>query len=83
MVMMEGKQAGAEEFADLESQDTGKARASRGAAESLRSIGQLRFLAGAGRGLAGQGGSELRSCAGSGGKGAGVRRTAPVPGRCG
>ncbi|PVE98617.1 MULTISPECIES: gamma-aminobutyraldehyde dehydrogenase [unclassified Microbacterium] len=48
----------AEEFADLESQDTGKPRASLVADEILQSIDQLRFFAGAARSLEGRAAGE-------------------------
>ncbi|WP_435747582.1 aminobutyraldehyde dehydrogenase [Microbacterium sp. PMB16] len=51
-------QARAEEFADLESQDTGKPRASLVADEILQSIDQLRFFAGAARSLEGRAAGE-------------------------
>ena len=51
-------QARAEEFADLESKDTGKPRASLVAAEILQSIDQLRFFAGAARRLEGRAAAE-------------------------
>ena len=44
----------AEEFADLESQDTGKPRASLVADEILLSVDQIRFFAGAARDLEGR-----------------------------
>jgi betaine-aldehyde dehydrogenase len=46
--------ARAEEFADLESQDTGKPRASLVADEIMQSVDQLRFFAGAARSLEGR-----------------------------
>ena len=48
----------AEEFADLESQDTGKPRASLVADEILQSVDQLRFFAGAARNLEGRSAGE-------------------------
>lgn len=51
-------QARAEEFADLESHDTGKPRASLVADEILQSIDQLRFFAGAARSLEGRAAGE-------------------------
>ncbi len=51
-------QARAEEFADLESQDTGKPRASLVADEILQSVDQLRFFAGAARSLEGRAAGE-------------------------
>ncbi|MFJ4175399.1 gamma-aminobutyraldehyde dehydrogenase [Microbacterium sp. NPDC089696] len=51
-------QARAEEFADLESKDTGKPRASLVADEILQSIDQLRFFAGAARSLEGRAAAE-------------------------
>lgn len=51
-------QARAEEFADLESQDTGKPRASLVADEIVQSIDQLRFFAGAARSLEGRAAGE-------------------------
>ncbi|SEB44979.1 gamma-aminobutyraldehyde dehydrogenase [Microbacterium hydrocarbonoxydans] len=51
-------QARAEEFADLESKDTGKPRASLVADEILQSIDQLRFFAGAARSLEGRAAGE-------------------------
>ncbi|MFK4762238.1 gamma-aminobutyraldehyde dehydrogenase [Microbacterium sp. ZW T5_45] len=48
----------AEEFADLESQDTGKPRASLVADEIVQSIDQLRFFAGAARSLEGRAAGE-------------------------
>ncbi|WP_341955425.1 gamma-aminobutyraldehyde dehydrogenase [Microbacterium sp. LWH13-1.2] len=48
----------AEEFADLESQDTGKPRASLVTDEILQSIDQLRFFAGAARSLEGRAAGE-------------------------
>lgn len=48
----------AEEFADLESQDTGKPRASLVADEIMQSVDQLRFFAGAARELNGRAGAE-------------------------
>ena len=48
----------AEEFADLESQDTGKPRASLVADEIMQSIDQLRFFAGAARSLEGRAAGE-------------------------
>lgn len=48
----------AEEFADLESKDTGKPRASLVADEILQSIDQLRFFAGAARSLEGRAAGE-------------------------
>ncbi|WP_372969015.1 gamma-aminobutyraldehyde dehydrogenase [Microbacterium sp.] len=51
-------QARAEEFADLESKDTGKPRASLVADEILQSIDQLRFFAGAARNLEGRAAGE-------------------------
>lgn len=51
-------QARAEEFADLESQDTGKPRASLVADEIMQSIDQLRFFAGAARSLEGRAAGE-------------------------
>lgn len=50
--------ARAEEFADLESQDTGKPRASLVADEIMQSIDQLRFFAGAARSLEGRAAGE-------------------------
>lgn len=47
-------EARAEEFADLESQDTGKPRASLVADEIMQSVDQLRFFAGAARSLEGR-----------------------------
>ena len=51
-------QARAEEFADLESQDTGKPRASLVTDEIMQSIDQLRFFAGAARSLEGRAAGE-------------------------
>lgn len=51
-------QARAEEFADLESKDTGKPRASLVADEIVQSIDQLRFFAGAARSLEGRAAGE-------------------------
>ncbi len=51
-------EARAEEFADLESQDTGKPRASLVADEILLSVDQLRFFAGAARNLEGRSAGE-------------------------
>jgi len=51
-------QARAEEFADLESKDTGKPRASLVGDEILQSIDQLRFFAGAARSLEGRAAGE-------------------------
>ena len=51
-------QTRAEEFADLESKDTGKPRASLVADEILQSIDQLRFFAGAARSLEGRAAGE-------------------------
>ena len=51
-------QARAEEFADLESQDTGKPRASLVADEIMQSVDQLRFFAGAARSLEGRAAGE-------------------------
>lgn len=51
-------QARAEEFADLESKDTGKPRASLVDDEILQSIDQLRFFAGAARSLEGRAAGE-------------------------
>ncbi|MFJ4017261.1 gamma-aminobutyraldehyde dehydrogenase [Microbacterium sp. NPDC090014] len=51
-------QSRAEEFADLESKDTGKPRASLVADEILQSIDQLRFFAGAARSLEGRAAGE-------------------------
>src|SRR6187402_2083112 len=48
----------ADEFADLESQDTGKPRASLVDDEILLSVDQLRFFAGAARNLEGRGAAE-------------------------
>ncbi len=48
----------ADEFADLESQDTGKPRASLVADEILQSVDQLRFFAGAARNLEGRSAAE-------------------------
>ncbi|KQM84685.1 aminobutyraldehyde dehydrogenase [Agromyces sp. Leaf222] len=48
----------AEEFADLESQDTGKPRASLVADEIMQSVDQLRFFAGAARNLEGRASAE-------------------------
>lgn len=50
--------ARAEEFADLESQDTGKPRATLVADEIVQSIDQLRFFAGAARSLEGRAAGE-------------------------
>ncbi|MBP3976458.1 aminobutyraldehyde dehydrogenase [Microbacterium sp. BLY] len=50
--------ARAEEFADLESQDTGKPRATLVADEILQSVDQLRFFAGAARSLEGRAAAE-------------------------
>lgn len=50
--------ARAEEFADLESQDTGKPRASLVADEIMQSVDQLRFFAGAARSLEGRAAGE-------------------------
>ena len=54
----EAMAARAEEFADLESQDTGKPRASLVADEILQSVDQLRFFAGAARSLEGRAAGE-------------------------
>lgn len=54
----DGMEARAEEFADLESQDTGKPRASLVADEIVQSIDQLRFFAGAARSLEGRAAGE-------------------------
>jgi len=51
-------QSRAEEFADLESKDTGKPRASLVVDEILQSIDQLRFFAGAARSLEGRAAGE-------------------------
>lgn len=51
-------EAHAEEFADLESQDTGKLRASLVADEIVQSVDQLRFFAGAARDLGGRAAAE-------------------------
>jgi betaine-aldehyde dehydrogenase len=51
-------EARAEEFADLESQDTGKPRASLVEDEILLSVDQIRFFAGAARNLDGKGAGE-------------------------
>ena len=51
-------EARAEEFADLESQDTGKPRASLVADEILLSVDQIRFFAGAARNLEGRSAGE-------------------------
>jgi len=51
-------EARAEEFADLESQDTGKPRASLVADEIVQSVDQLRFFAGAARELNGRAAAE-------------------------
>lgn len=51
-------EARAEEFADLESQDTGKPRASLVDDEIMQSIDQLRFFAGAARSLEGRAAGE-------------------------
>ena len=51
-------EAHAEEFADLESQDTGKPRANLVADEIVQSIDQLRFFAGAARDLDGRAAAE-------------------------
>ena len=51
-------QSRAEEFADLESQDTGKPRASLVADEIMQSVDQLRFFAGAARSLEGRAAGE-------------------------
>nr|WP_152926138.1 gamma-aminobutyraldehyde dehydrogenase [Microbacterium sp. GCS4] len=51
-------QARAEEFADLESKDTGKPRATLVADEILQSVDQLRFFAGAARSLEGRAAAE-------------------------
>ena len=51
-------EARAEEFADLESQDTGKPRAGLVADEIMQSIDQLRFFAGAARSLEGRAAGE-------------------------
>lgn len=51
-------EAHAEEFADLESQDTGKLRASLVADEIVQSVDQLRFFAGAARDLDGRAAAE-------------------------
>jgi betaine-aldehyde dehydrogenase len=51
-------EARAEEFADLESRDTGKPRASLVADEILQSVDQLRFFAGAARSLEGRAAGE-------------------------
>lgn len=48
----------AEEFADLESQDTGKPRATLVADEIMQSVDQLRFFAGAARSLEGRAAGE-------------------------
>ncbi|HEY0247817.1 MAG TPA: aminobutyraldehyde dehydrogenase [Gryllotalpicola sp.] len=48
----------ADEFADLESQDTGKPRANLVADEILLSVDQIRFFAGAARNLEGRGAAE-------------------------
>jgi betaine-aldehyde dehydrogenase len=48
----------AEEFADLESQDTGKPRGSLVADEIMQSVDQLRFFAGAARSLEGRAAAE-------------------------
>jgi betaine-aldehyde dehydrogenase len=48
----------AEEFADLESQDTGKPRATLVADEIMQSVDQLRFFAGAARNLEGRSAGE-------------------------
>ena len=48
----------AEEFADLESQDTGKPRATLVADEIMQSVDQLRFFAGAARSLEGRSAGE-------------------------
>ncbi|WP_233486763.1 gamma-aminobutyraldehyde dehydrogenase [Zhihengliuella sp. ISTPL4] len=50
--------ARAEEFADLESKDTGKPRATLVADEILQSVDQLRFFAGAARSLEGRAAAE-------------------------
>ncbi|PRA80315.1 gamma-aminobutyraldehyde dehydrogenase [Microbacterium sp. MYb66] len=50
--------ARAEEFADLESQDTGKPRAGLVADEIMQSVDQLRFFAGAARSLEGRAAGE-------------------------
>ena len=51
-------QARAEEFADLESKDTGKPRANLVADEIVQSVDQLRFFAGAARSLEGRAAGE-------------------------
>nr|WP_314840729.1 gamma-aminobutyraldehyde dehydrogenase [uncultured Microbacterium sp.] len=51
-------QARAEEFADLESKDTGKPRAALVADEIMQSVDQLRFFAGAARSLEGRSAGE-------------------------
>ncbi len=51
-------EARAEEFADLESQDTGKPRATLVADEIMQSVDQLRFFAGAARNLEGRSAGE-------------------------
>jgi betaine-aldehyde dehydrogenase len=51
-------EARAEEFADLESQDTGKPRATLVADEIVQSVDQLRFFAGAARNLEGRSAAE-------------------------
>ena len=51
-------EARAEQFADLESQDTGKPRASLVADEIMQSVDQLRFFAGAARSLEGRSAGE-------------------------
>ncbi|KXZ57616.1 Gamma-aminobutyraldehyde dehydrogenase [Microbacterium laevaniformans] len=51
-------EAHAEEFADLESQDTGKPRANLVADEIVQSVDQLRFFAGAARDLDGRAAAE-------------------------
>lgn len=62
--------ARAEEFADLESRDTGKPRASLVEDEIMQSVDQLRFFAGAARSLEGRAAGSTspgtrRSCAAS------------------
>lgn len=51
-------EARAEEFADLESEDTGKPRATLVVDEILASVDQIRFFAGAARNLEGRAGAE-------------------------
>ena len=51
-------EARAEEFADLESQDTGKPRATLVDDEIMLSVDQLRFFAGAARNLEGRASAE-------------------------